>query len=181
MVMPFSSPLLKPSPPVGEGASGGLLRRCSTPTKPLPIEGEGFQRCHSGIISESSAECGIYETLHRQGAKTMTILRAKTLLVVMTLLLAAGCVTKPIMNVENRPIPMTAQPLTLAQIEALIMTAGQQRGWQFSRVSAGHLTATQAVPRHSAVVDIRFDQKAYTITHKTSVNLKEKDGMIHTR
>ena len=107
--------------------------------------------------------------------------RTKTLLVVLTLLLTAACVTKPILNVEQRPIPVSAQPLTLDQIEALIIAAGQQRNWLFTRQSAGHLIATQAMPRHSAVVDIRFDQKAYTITHKSSVNLKEKDGMIHTR
>ena len=111
----------------------------------------------------------------------MTMTKTKILTVVLTLLLTASCVTKPILNVENRPIPLMAQPLTLAQIEAMIIAAGQQRGWQFTRESAGHLTALLAVPRHSANVDIRFDQKAYTITHKSSVNLKEKDGMIHTR
>ena len=105
----------------------------------------------------------------------------KIVLVVLTLLLVAGCVTKPIQNVENRPIPLTAQQMSLERIEALIITSGQLRGWQMRREAPGHLSASQIQPKYSATVDIRFDQRAYTIMHRSSSGLKEKDGTIHTR
>lgn len=105
----------------------------------------------------------------------------KIVLVALTLLLTAGCVTKPIQNVENRPIPLTAQQLSLDRIETLIIAVGQQRGWQFKREAPGHLSASQIHPKFAATVDIRFDQRVYTIMHRSSSGLKEKDGTIHTR
>jgi len=105
----------------------------------------------------------------------------KIVLVALTMLLMVGCVTKPIQNVENRPIPLTAQQLSLDQIESLIIAAGQSRGWQFKREAPGHLSASQNNPKYAATVDIRFDQRVYSILHRSTVGLKEKDGTVHTR
>jgi hypothetical protein len=99
----------------------------------------------------------------------------------LAVLLLAGCVTKPIQNVENHPIPTGTQPLSLDKIESLIIAAGYPRGWQFKREAPGHLVASQVQPKFSATVDIRFDQHAYSITHRSSTGLREEDGMIHTR
>ena len=104
----------------------------------------------------------------------------KFVLIALALLLA-GCVTKPIQNVENRPIPLTAQQLPLDRIEAEIVAAGQARAWQFTREAPGHLVASQIRPKYSATVDIRFDQRAYSITYRSSTGMREKDGTIHKR
>lgn len=105
----------------------------------------------------------------------------KLVIVVLTMLLTASCGTKPINNVENHPIPLTAQQLPLERIEALIIAAGQTRAWQFKREAPGYLIASQTMPKYSATVDIRFSQKAYSIMLRSSSGLREKDGTIHAR
>lgn len=96
-------------------------------------------------------------------------------------LLLVGCATKPILNVENRPIPLNAQQLPLNRIEAEIIAAGQSRSWQMQREAPGHLIATQVRTNYNASVDIRFDQKTYSIVHRSSSGMREKDGSIHKR
>ena len=105
----------------------------------------------------------------------------KIAIVVLTMLLTAACVTKPINNIDNRPIPLTAQQMSLERIEALIIAAGQNRAWQFKREAPGYLIASQTTPKYSATVDIRFSQQAYSILLKSSIGLREKNGEIHTR
>lgn len=105
----------------------------------------------------------------------------KLAIIVLTMLLTASCGTRPINNVENHPVPLTAQQLPLERIEALIIAAGQNRAWQFQRQAPGYLTATQTQPKYSATVDIRFSQQAYSIMLRSSTGLREKDGSIHRR
>ena len=105
----------------------------------------------------------------------------KLAIIVLTMLLTASCGTKPINNVENRPIPLTAQQMPLERIEALIIAAGQTRAWQFKREAPGYLIASQTMPKYSATVDIRFSQQAYSIMLRSSTGLREKDGTIHSR
>lgn len=104
----------------------------------------------------------------------------KLAIIVLTMLLTASC-TQPINNVENRPIPLTAQQLPLERIEALIIAAGQNRAWQFKREAPGYLVASQTLPKYAATVDIRFSQQAYSIMLRSSVGLRQKDGTIHKR
>lgn len=105
----------------------------------------------------------------------------KLAVIVLTMLLTASCGTRPINNVENHPIPLTAQQLPLERIEALIIAASQNRGWQVARQAPGYLIATQAQPKYSATVDLRFSQQAYSIMLRSSTGLREKDGSIHKR
>ncbi len=96
-------------------------------------------------------------------------------------LMVAGCRGQPIYNVTNHPIPSAAQAFPLPRIEALIIEAGQSRGWKFDRREAGHLIATETEPKYSATVDIYFDQKNFRIMHKSTIGLKERaDGTIHS-
>lgn len=104
----------------------------------------------------------------------------KYVLAVLALLLV-GCAGKPILNVENRPIPTAAQQLSLDRIEQEIISAGQARSWQMHREGPGHLVATQVREKYNASVDIRFDQRVYSITHRSSSGMREKDGTIHKR
>jgi hypothetical protein len=87
---------------------------------------------------------------------------------------------KPIYNVSGHPVPVQAQALSLQRIEALIIEAGQSRGWRFERVSAGKLRASQVQPKHTAVVDVTFDTRAYNITHVSTTGMEEKDGTVHS-
>lgn len=108
------------------------------------------------------------------------MLKKTGLLLVMALLVTA-CATKPIYNAENRLIPLSAQQFSLERIESQIIQAGQTRNWKFTREGAGHLSAAQVTTKHSAVVDIYFDQRTYRIIYRSSVGLEEKNGTIHSR
>lgn len=71
--------------------------------------------------------------------------------------------------------------MPLDRIEREIIAAGQKRSWQMQREALGHLVATQVAENYSASVDIRFDQRTYSITHRSSSGMREKDGTINKR
>jgi hypothetical protein len=103
----------------------------------------------------------------------------KVLVVVFAGLLLTACRNAPMYEVTSRPVPTTAQTLSMDQIERAIIIAGQGRGWRMERVSPGTLRAMQVQPKFSATVDIVYDQKAFSIRHVGSSGLRERDGMVH--
>lgn len=103
----------------------------------------------------------------------------KLLAIVLLAGLVSACVTKPMYQVSNRPVPLTAQNLSMDQIERAILFAGQNRGWRMERVAPGTLRAIQVQQKFSATVDIVYDQKGYSIRPVESSGLRERDGMVH--
>jgi hypothetical protein len=100
----------------------------------------------------------------------------------LALLVVASCQNQPIHNVDNHPIPVAAQKLSIKEIEQAIIQAGTARRWRFERLGEGQLRAKQSNEKdHEAVVDITFNQTAYSIRLSGSSRLKEKDGTIHPR
>lgn len=85
--------------------------------------------------------------------------------------------SQPVYNVDKS---LSAQSLSLDRIESLIMEAGSGLNWQFQRVAAGHLKATQQQPKFSAVVDIYFDQQNYKIVKNTTTGLNDQGATIHS-
>ena len=79
------------------------------------------------------------------------------------------------MNIEDSPIP---DGFSMDQIERAIVS-GAQRGWTARAVEPGHIEARLVVRTHVAVVDIHYDESAYSITYKQSDNLNYKAGKIH--
>jgi hypothetical protein len=102
-------------------------------------------------------------------------------LLVATLILAGCMPNQPLYNVDNHPIPAAAQDLPVDHIGALIIEAGQKRHWTFEQAGTGHLVATQADPKYTAVVDIYFDQKSYRITKKSTTGFSDRNGWISRR
>lgn len=78
----------------------------------------------------------------------------------------------PIVDVESSPIPAG---LTLDQIERAIIV-GTQRGWVMKPIAPGHIEAKLSVRSHLAVVDIHYDESAFSIRYQTSRNLNYKAG-----
>lgn len=81
-----------------------------------------------------------------------------------------------ILTIEDAPIEGN---LSLSQIKEKIITAGKKRGWRTKEIAPGHLEAIIHVRTHMAKVDIKFDQKSYSISYKDSTNLDHKPGKIH--
>ncbi len=111
----------------------------------------------------------------------MSNIKSGVVIVGVSLLLAlAACAAKPILNVKDSPISTkNGQSLQASQVRQAILTAGVGLGWKIVDVKPGLLEGTLRLREHTAVVDIPYDTKNYSITFKNGTNLGEKDGQIH--
>ena len=87
----------------------------------------------------------------------------------------------PVYNVVSAPIP-PSPAATLDNIEKAIIRAGLQLGWRIEPKSPGKAEGVLLIRTHTAVVDITYDTKSFSITYKSSVNLDfdPKDNTIHS-
>ncbi len=94
--------------------------------------------------------------------------------------LARGAGT-PIYNVSSTAIP-TNPAATLENIEKAIMRAGAALGWKITPQGPGKAEGLLILRTHTAVVDIAYDTKSFSITYKSSINLdyRESDKTIHS-
>ena len=93
-----------------------------------------------------------------------------------------GCArTAPILNLENVPVTSTdGKALTAAQVRSSIVTAGTSLGWRIVDAGPGKLEGTLILREHTAVVDIPYSAKSYSIVYKRSDKLNEMNGTIHS-
>lgn len=92
----------------------------------------------------------------------------------------AGCSTVPIMNVEEAPVATASGKVPSAQdVRAAILRAGSALGWQMRDEGPNKLVGTLTLRTHSAVVDIPYNSKSYSIKYRSSTNLQEQGGQIH--
>ena len=93
-----------------------------------------------------------------------------------------GCArTAPIYNVGEAAVPsVSGKALTDAQVRSAIMLAGASLGWKFADTAPGHLEGTLNLRTHKAVVEIPYSATSYAITYKSSSNLNEAGGTIHS-
>lgn len=106
------------------------------------------------------------------------MIRKLSVLALAALLLGA-CGHQPIYNVNSHPIPQAAQRMSPDQVEKVIVEAGQARGWRFQTVAPGTLRATQDQTKYGAEVEIRYDQKSFTILHVSTRGMKEQGDVVH--
>ena len=69
--------------------------------------------------------------------------------------------------------------LDLETITISITAGAADRRWTPKVVGPGHVEAHLYIRSHVAIIDITFDESAYSITYKDSENLDYKDGRIH--
>lgn len=94
----------------------------------------------------------------------------------------AGCMRcGPIQNVTDASVPnVSGKPLSNDEVRKAIMRAGTTLGWKMNAEAPGRVMATLNVRKHSAVVEIPYSSKSYSINYKSSVNLEDSgDGTIH--
>lgn len=86
----------------------------------------------------------------------------------------------PIQNVTDAPVPSASgKALSSDEVRKAIVRAGTTLGWQMNAGAPGKVTGTLNVRKHSAVVEIPYSSRSYSINYKSSVNLNEEDGQIH--
>jgi hypothetical protein len=92
----------------------------------------------------------------------------------------AGCTTAPILNVSNTAVTTASgKSLSQDQVRAAILRAGAALGWQMRDEGPGMMVGTLNLRKHTAVVEIPYSARSYSVKYRSSVNLDEKGGMIH--
>ena len=94
----------------------------------------------------------------------------------------AGCMRcGPIQNITDAPVPSASgKALSNDEVRKAILRAGTTLGWKMSADAPGRVMATLNVRKHTAVVEIPYSSKSYSINYKSSVNLEDGgDGTIH--
>lgn len=87
------------------------------------------------------------------------------------LLAVASCRNATVYNVES--IAINAPPrASLSDVERAIIRAGASRGWQMRKVAPGHIVAQLPIRTHTAIADVTFTKKEFSIRYKDSSNLK---------
>ena len=82
---------------------------------------------------------------------------------------SACSTTRPLYNVEDQPITQLSRPLTLKQIEVRILDAGKIMNWRLRRMERGKIRGLLTInQRHSAMVNVDYDQRAFSISYKSS-------------
>lgn len=86
----------------------------------------------------------------------------------------------PIQNVVDAPVPnLSGKTLSGDEVRKAILRAGTTLGWQMKADAPGRITGTLNVRKHTAVVEIPYSSRSYSINYKSSVNLNEEEGQIH--
>ena len=93
----------------------------------------------------------------------------------------AACMRcEPILNISDAPVTSASgKAMTNDQVKGAIIRAGAGLGWIMKEAGPGKLTATLAVRKHTAEIEIPYSSKQYGVKYKNSTNLEAADGQIH--
>jgi hypothetical protein len=96
-------------------------------------------------------------------------------------LVIAGCRTAYyIHEVRDAAIVSNVASTSKEEVRKAIIRAGTTLGWQMRDNGGDALVATLQLRSHTAVVDIPYSAKAYSILYKDSTNLKYTGTSIHS-
>lgn len=110
----------------------------------------------------------------------MKSVKLKIILATAALALISGCATvKPVHNVTDAPVAVVKQNVSLDEVSKAIIRAGAALGWQMNPVQPGLIVGTLKLRTHTAVVDVTYDTKTYSIKYKDSTNLNYDGANIH--
>ncbi len=109
----------------------------------------------------------------------MQIRRSLVLAAAVVALLGACRAGAPIQNIDAAPIVSNNKAVSMDDVQKAIVRAGLALGWQMKPTAPGLIVGTLYLRTHTAVVDIKYDTRTYSINYKDSTDLDFKDGTIH--
>ena len=108
----------------------------------------------------------------------------RIILIAIAVLALAGCArTAPLVNVNDSAVtPTTAKSLSASDVRKAIIVAGTSLNWSIKDAGPGKMEGTLHLREHTAVVEIPYSSKSYSIIYKRSDNLQASaDGStIHS-
>ncbi len=106
----------------------------------------------------------------------------KVFLVAIGIAAIIGCRGAPIYNVDNvAVISSTDKKLSMEQVKTAIIRGGANRGWAMKAAGNGLVIGTLHLRGTLSVVEIKYNTKSYSITHKDSQGLGYNGESIHRR
>ncbi len=110
----------------------------------------------------------------------MRITRWAAVVATVLVLLAVGCRGgMPVYNVSDAPVSASKANPSLDEVGKAIQSAGAALGWQMRLTKPGHIIGTLTARTHTAVVDVNYNVKSYSIQYKDSTDLKYDGQSIH--
>ena len=104
----------------------------------------------------------------------------KNLLLVVTFAALAGCTSAPIRNVSDAPVVTgSGKAVTADQVRTAILGAGKGLGWSMTPADPGLVVGRITLRGHTAVIDVRYTPKTFSIQYKDSIDLNYQNGQIH--
>ena len=100
------------------------------------------------------------------------------LILACSVLALAGCRKGVPVQTQSSPMPLMEQ-ISDKQIAEAIIRAGAVTNWEITPAGPGEMVGTLHIRAHMAQVTIKYTNKNYQITYKSSSNLNYKDGEIH--
>ncbi len=92
----------------------------------------------------------------------------------------AGCGSVPMRNVNDAPVVTgSGKPVTADQVRIAIVGAGKGLGWTMTPADPGLVVGRITLRGHTAVIDVRYTPKSFSIQYKDSSGLNYRDGQIH--
>lgn len=105
----------------------------------------------------------------------MKIRISNLILLCAILILFTSCRTAAVYNVTDTPINTgSGKEPTMEQVEQAILGAATatKPAWSMKVLKPGHILATLHIRSHTAIVDITYNTKSYSINYNGSTNLK---------
>ena len=104
----------------------------------------------------------------------------KRALLAVAFTMLAGCTSVPMRNVNDAPVVTgSGKPATAEQVRIAIVGAGKGLGWTMTPADPGLVVGRITLRGHTAVVDVRYTPRSFSIQYKDSTGLNYKDGQIH--
>lgn len=105
---------------------------------------------------------------------------AKHLLLVVIFATLAGCTSAPIRNVSDAPVVTgSGKAVTAEQVRTAILGAGKGLGWSMTPADPGLVVGRITLRGHTAVIDVRYTPKTFSIQYKDSIDFNYQNGQIH--
>ena len=110
----------------------------------------------------------------------MSIVKWAAIVVSVLVLIAAGCRGgMPVYNVTDSPVAASKPNPSVDEVGKAIQKAGAALGWQMKPTKPGHMLATLNLREHTAVADVTYNAKSFSIQYKDSAGLKYDGQTIH--